>query len=118
MTELEELAERADRAMRTYAARNTAHSVYDFVRSHSGSVLDSLATLRGWSRRGEREFVCAFGGRTATVALPRSLDAEQAARIITRTEINVFIAGGADDLLVRELQALAQRELERLFDDE
>ena len=118
MTDLEDLAERADRAMRTFAARNTAHSVYDFVRSNSGSVLDSLATLRGWSRRGEREFVCAFGGRSATVALPRSFDAEQTARLITRTEVNVFLGGGADDILVRELQALAQRELERLFDDE
>ena len=117
MTDIEDLAARADRAMRTSAARNTAHAVYAFVRDHQGRVLDSLATLRGWSRRNDREFLCAFGGRSAIVALPTSFDDEQTARLITRTEVNVFLGGGADDLLMRELQAMAQRELERLFDD-
>lgn len=116
-TEIEDLAERADRAMRTFAARNTAQSVYEFVRRNPDPV-EVLGTLRGWTRRSEREFVCAFGGRSATVALPRSFDSEQTARLITRTEVNVFLGGGTDDLLVRELQALAQRELERLFNEE
>lgn len=115
--EFEELAERADRAMRTFAARSTAHSVYTLVRD-APDVLQALEHWRGWSRRSEREFVCSFGGRSATLAVPRPFDPETMAKLITRTEVNVFLAGGADDLLVRELQELARRELERLFDDE
>ena len=114
--EFEDMAERADRAMRTFAARNTAHSVFTLV-SGASDILEALEHWRGWSRRNEREFVCAFGGRSATLAVPRPFDPETMAKLITRTEVNVFLAGGADDLLVRELQALAQRELERLFDD-
>jgi hypothetical protein len=116
LTNLEQLAERADRAMRTFAARNTAQSIYTLVRN-SPNVLDDLATLRGWSRRGDRDFVCSFGGRSATIAIPRAFNPLELARLITRTEVNVFLTTGADDLLMRELQALAQRELQRLFED-
>jgi hypothetical protein len=114
MSDLEELAERADRAMRTSAARTTAESVFTLM--HSGDEpLEKLATQRGWSRRNDREFVCAFGGRTSTLNVPATYTAEQLARLITRIEVNVFLGGGADDLLLRELQSLAQRELQRLF---
>ena len=116
MNELEDLATRADRAMRTRAARTTAETVYTMVRS-SQDVLESLSTQRGWSRRNDREYVCAFGGRTSTLNVPTAWDIEQLARLITRIEVNVFLGGGADDLLLRELQALAGRELERLFDE-
>lgn len=102
--------------MRTFAARSTAHSVFELVRT-SPSVLDELATLRGWSRLGDQDFVCAFGGRSATIAIPRAFPPQDLARLITRTEVNVFLSGGGDDLLVRELQALAQRELQRLFEE-
>ena len=114
MNDLEDLAERADRAMRTSAARTTAESVHALVTS-GHEVLDKLATQRGWTRRNDREFVCAFGGRTSTLNVPAVYDAEQLARLITRIEVNVFLGGGADDLLLRELQALAMRELQRLF---
>lgn len=116
MIDLEALAERADRAMRTSGARTTAESVYTMVRD-ADDVLEALAVRRGWSRRNEREFVCAFGNRTATLAAPRPFDQAMIARMITRAEVNVFLAGGADDLLVRELQAIAQRELEQLFEE-
>jgi hypothetical protein len=115
MNDLEELAERTDRAMRTFAARTTAEAAYHLVRS-GDHVLDALATQRGWSRRSDREFVCAFGDRTSTLNIPEHYDPEQLARLITRVEVNVFLGGGADDLLLRELQAMAQRELQRLFE--
>jgi hypothetical protein len=114
--DVEDMAERADRAMRTSAARNTAQAVHTLV-SSTDDVLAALTTWRGWSRRNEREFVCAFGDRSATVAVPSPFDARTMARLITRAEVNVFLAGGADDLLVRELQALAHRELEQLFEE-
>lgn len=114
MNEIEEIAARADRAMRTRAARNTAEAVYTMIQS-SPDVLESLSTQRGWSRRNDREYVCAFGGRTSTLNVPAVWDTEQLARLITRIEVNVFLGGGADDLLLRELQALAQRELQQLF---
>lgn len=116
MSDLEGMAERADRAMRTFAARNTAQSVYTLVRN-SSSVLDELATMRGWTRRGAQDFVCSFGGRSATIAIPRTFSPLELARLITRTEVNVFLTTGTDDLLMRELQALAQRELQRLFEE-
>lgn len=114
MSDLEELAERTDRAMRTFAARTTAEAAFHLVRS-GDDVLDALAAQRGWSRRSDHEFVCAFGGRTSTLNIPDRFDPEQLARLITRVEVNVFLGGGADDLLLRELQSLAQRELQRLF---
>jgi hypothetical protein len=117
MSHIEELAERADRAMRTSAARTSAESAYALVRNNP-DPLAALAAQRGWSRRNERELVCAFGGRTSTLNVPATYDAHQLARLITRIEVNVFLGGGADDLLLRELQALAMRELERLFAEE
>ena len=111
---LEDLAERADRAMRTSAARNTAQAVYTLV-STSDAPLTKLSAQRGWTRRNDREYVCAFGGRTSTLNVPASYTPAQLAHLITRIEVNVFLGRGADDLLLRELQALAQRELQRLF---
>ena len=116
MNEYEDLAERADRAMRTSAARRTAEAVYELVRTNR-DLLGALATQRGWSRRSDREFVCAFGDRSSTLDVPAVYDAEQLARLITRIEVNVFLGGGADDLLLRELQAMALRELQRLFEE-
>jgi len=116
MTHIEDLAGRTDRALRTRAARNTAEAVYTLVRS-SDDVLDALSHQRGWQRRADDEFVCTFGGRTSTLNVPVGYDFEQLARLITRIEVNVFLGGGADDLLLRELQSLAQRELERLFEE-
>ena len=117
MTHIEDLAERTNRALRTRQARNTAESVYALVRS-STDALDALASHRGWIRTAPDEFVCAFGARTSTLNVPNTYDLEQLARLITRIEVNVFLGGGADDLLLRELQALAQRELERLFSED
>jgi len=117
MTDLQDLAERADRALRTSTARNTAESVFSLLRS-SADPLAGLASRRGWSQHSDREFVCVFGDRSSTLNVPAGYDVEQLARLITRIEVNVFLGGGADDLLLRELQSLAQRELQRLFDEE
>ncbi|HVE72465.1 MAG TPA: hypothetical protein VNI54_13965 [Thermoanaerobaculia bacterium] len=114
--ELEEIAERTDRAMRTRMARSTAETIHTLVRS-SPNALDALAGHRGWMRRSDDEFVCTFGTRSSTLNVPSTYDLEQLTRLITRIEVNVFLGGGADDLLLRELQALAGRELERLFDE-
>ena len=116
MMDLEDLAGRADRAMRTSAARSTAQSVYDMLRDGT-PILDALASRRGWSRRSDAEYVCAFGNRTSVVAVPQPFDRDQMAHIVVRTEVNVFLGGGADDLLLRELQSLAQRELQQLLQD-
>jgi hypothetical protein len=120
----EELAERADRAMRTFNARNTAEMVHTAIRAAvtangtgdlESSALSALSERRGWHQSADHEFVCSFGKRKATLAIPTPFDPHQLTRLVTRVEINVFLGGGSDDTLLRELQALAQRELERLF---
>lgn len=122
---IEELAERANRAMRTFSARNTAEAAYMVVQEAllsaeaidaEARVLKALEKQRGWKRRNEREFVCTFGERSAVLTVPRPFDAEQLTRLITRVEVNVCLGGGVDDALMRELQSLAQRELQCLFD--
>lgn len=122
---IEELAERANRAMRTFSARNTAETAYSAVQEAllsaeaidaEARVLKALETKRGWKRKSDREFVCTFGERSAVLNVPRPFDPEQLTRLITRIEVNVCLGGGVDDSLMRELQSLAQRELQRLFD--
>jgi hypothetical protein len=124
---IEELAERANRAMRTFSARNTAEATYMVVQEAllsaeaidaEARVLKALEKQRGWKRRNECEFVCTFGERSAVLTVPRPFDAEQLTRLITRVEVNVCLGGGVDDALMRELQSLAQRELQCLFDQE
>ena len=119
------LAERADRAMRTFSARNTAEAAYEMVQEAllspeavdaESRVLSALAKQRGWKKKNDREFVCTFGDRSCTLTIPRPFDRQQVTRLITRTEVNVFLGGHQDDALMRELQSLAQRELQRLFD--
>jgi hypothetical protein len=119
------LAERADRAMRTFSARNTAEAAYEMVQQAllspeaidaESRVLNALAKQRGWTRKNDREFVCTFGDRSCTLTIPRPFDRQQVTRLITRVEVNVCLGGQNDDALMRELQSLAQRELQRLFD--
>lgn len=121
------LAERADRAMRTFSARNTAEAAYEMVQEAllspeaadaESRVLSALAKQRGWKQKNDREFVCTFGDRSCTLTIPRPFDRQQITRLITRVEVNVFLGGHRDDSLMRELQSLAQRELQRLFDAE
>ena len=113
--------------MRTFRARSTAETTYNLVRDALLSaddqdvetrVLNALEKHRSWSRRSNTEFVCTFGDRSAVLTVPRPFDPDQLTRLITRVEVNVFLGGGADDALMRELQSLAQRELQNLFDAE
>jgi hypothetical protein len=124
-TMLEDLAERADRAMRTYNARNIAESAYALVRdallSAEGGdaetrVCRALVERNGWRRRNERDFICMFGDRSAVLTVPRPFDSRQMAQLITRVEVNVCLGRDAAHSMLRELQSLAQRELERLRD--
>ena len=121
------LAERADRAMRTFSARNTAETTYEMVQEAllspeaidvESRVLNALAKQRGWKRSNDHEFVCTFGDRSCTLTVPHPFDRQQITRLITRVEVNVCLGGHRDDALMRELQSLAQRELQRLFDAE
>jgi hypothetical protein len=125
LVDLTLLAERADRAMRTFSARNTAEAAYEMVQGAllspepadvESRILTTLERQRGWKRKSDREFVCSFGDRSCTLTIPRPFDRQQVTRLITRVEVNVFLGGHNDDALIRELQSLAQRELQRLFD--
>jgi hypothetical protein len=120
---IEELAERADRAMRTFSARSTAESAYGAVRDALLSaedddaetrVTNALSQRRGWKRLNNREFVCSFGDRSSVLTVPQPFDSGLMAQLITRVEVNVFLGDGMHYELLRELQALAQRELQRL----
>ncbi len=127
LSDLSMLAERADRAMRTFSARNTAESVYEMVQEAllspeaidvESRVLSGLARQRGWKQKNDREYVCTFGDRSCTLTVPRPFDRQQLTRLIARVEVNVFLGGGADHAFLQDLQSLAQRELQRLFDME
>lgn len=121
--QLAALARRADRAMRTFAARNTASSVYATVNvmksdgrpvRHSQHVLlASLESRPGWTRRSAHEFVHTFGRRQVEVTMPWRLEAPVLAALITRAEINTIL-GDTEWTLLSELQALAARELQHL----
>lgn len=121
------LAERANRAMRTFNARNTAEACYALVQEALMSpesadaesrVLNALSKEHGWTRKNDREFLCTFGDRSCTLTVPRPFDRIQLTRLITRVQLNVFHGGGTDHTLMQDLQLLAQRELQRLFDSE
>lgn len=120
---IEELAQRADRAMRTYSARTTAESAYSAVRDALLSaedvdaetrVANALSKRRGWRRLNDREFVCTFGDRSSVMTMPRPFDSALMPQLITRIEVNVFLGDGLHYEVLRELQSMAQRELQRL----
>lgn len=121
--QLYSLARRADRAMRTFAARNTATSAYAavsairsnvrFARHDKHVLLTSLESRPGWTRRSPHGFVHTFGSRQAEVTIPWRLEAPVLAALITRAEINTIL-GDTEWTLLSELQALAARELQHL----
>lgn len=124
----DDLALRADRALRTSSARRTAVEIYELARDAvrrgdpaaqgaEEQILDALSHRPGWRRRGEREFVCTFSGRTGTMAVPRPFDFEVLTRLVARVEVNVFL-GDCDPQILKDLQSLSQRELQRLLDED
>jgi hypothetical protein len=115
---LQSIAERADRSLRTFSARRTTEETYEtlrpFVRSGEQALLDALGGLRSWSRPEYGRFLCTFGDRQAILTVPIPFNPQALLRLITRTEVNVFL-GDSDPMLLPELHSIAQRELERLL---
>jgi hypothetical protein len=112
---LESMAARADRSMRTFAARSIAERVSEQLgdKASERELLDALASARPWSRVDDDHFTCTFGDRTVTIAVPIPFNAAAMLRLVVRTEVNVCL-GDADPTLLAGLHAIAQRELERL----
>jgi hypothetical protein len=115
MTEVETMAVRADRSMRTFAARTIAEKVYEQLgdATTAETLLHALGTARSWKRVDEDRFQCAFGDRHVTITVPTPFNPSAMLRLVVRTEVNVCL-GDADPALLVELHAIAQRELERL----
>jgi hypothetical protein len=112
---IESMAVRADRSMRTFAARSIAENVVTTLgdKTSEGELLGALASARSWSRADDTHFTCAFGDRSVTIALPIPFNAAAMLRLVVRTEVNVCL-GDADPTLLAGLHVIAQRELERL----
>ncbi|HEY0156556.1 MAG TPA: hypothetical protein VGF28_04610 [Thermoanaerobaculia bacterium] len=121
---LPSLAQRADRAMRTMAARSTARRVYAETMSLVRSLrrpddtprilLSSLAARPGWRRQSGQTFVHAFGSRQSEITIPAQVDVRNVAALVTRAEINALL-GDSDWPLLSALQELAARELDFRF---
>ena len=122
--ELSSFSARADRALRTMVARRCAADAHALAqqlgrRSMSAvlsrsTILDALASRTGWTRLNADQVTCSFGGRRAVIRVPATLTAEQLAMLLARTEVRVLL-GDAGFGLVRDLQTLADCELQRLF---
>jgi len=115
---LSSIAERADRSLRTFSARRNTEETYEtlspFVKAGEQALLEALGALRSWSRPEYARFICAFGDRSAILTVPIPYNPQALLRLITRTEVNVFL-GDSDPMLLPELHAIAQRELETLM---
>ena len=115
---LSSIAERADRSLRTFSARRTTEETYEalqpFVQSGEEALLGALGSLRSWSRPEYSRFICSFGDRSAILTVPIPYNPQALMRLITRTEVNVYL-GDSDPMLLPELHSIAQRELERLL---
>jgi hypothetical protein len=110
--QLESMAARADRSLRTAAARTIAEQTWANL-GGAADVLSALGRAPAWERVDEARFTCAFGERRVTITVPTPLHAPAMLRLVVRTEVNVCL-GDADPALLAELHAIAQRELERL----
>jgi hypothetical protein len=112
---IESLAARADRSMRTFAARSIAENAFAKLgdKDSEGALLDALGSARSWVRVDDSHFTCQFGDRSVTISVPIPFNASAMLRLVVRTEVNVCL-GDADPTLLAGLHVIAQRELERL----
>ena len=112
---IESMAARADRSMRTFAARSIAQNVYEQLGGtpSEDALLHALGTARSWKRVDDTRFTCAFGDRYVTITIPIPFNAGAMLRLVVRTEVNVCL-GDADPTLLSDLHSIAQRELELL----
>jgi hypothetical protein len=113
------LAARADRSLRTLAARQCAASAYDFVQlariTSTDRAIDQFMRSRpAWTRLGDQQFACAFGGRRSVLTVRPETAVEDLAAMLARTEVRVLL-GDADSDFVTHLQTFAARELQRLL---
>jgi hypothetical protein len=115
VAEVETMAARADRTMRTFAARSIAEKVYEKLGDapDADTLLHALGTTQSWKRVDDERFMCSFGPRNVTITVPTPFNSSAMLRLVVRTEVNVCL-GDADPALLSELHAIAQRELERL----
>ena len=106
------MATRADRTMRTFAARAIAETVWETLgTAHTETaLLHALGTARSWKRVDDDRFTCAFGDRSVTITVPIPFNASAMLRLVVRTEVNVCL-GDTDPTLLADLHAIAQREL-------
>lgn len=112
---LESIAARADRSMRTFAARSIAERLFERLGAADSedALLHALGSASSWMREDEAHFTCSFGERRVTITVPTPFNAAAMLRLAVRTEVNVCL-GDTDPTLLTELHAIAQRELERL----
>jgi hypothetical protein len=110
--------------MRTLSARKKAETINRDLRDlmaaarassdPAEALLNGLANRSGWSRRGTRELVHRFGQRQAVITIPREIDLPRFIALVTRAEVSVLL-GDCDWDILKDLQALASRELEQIW---
>lgn len=111
-------AQRVDRALRTATARRIAQEVFAWATATRVNepmlLLRSLATRPTWFRASDDEYFCAFGRRRSSVVARSMRDLEEVAAMIVRTETRITL-GDVSMPVALDLQAYAERELQRLF---
>lgn len=116
---IREFARRIDRSLRTQTARRIAAEACLWASEQSTIssceiLVQSLAGRASWMDLGGRKLSCAFGSRRAVVTLPAIRNVTELASMIARTEVRIML-GDAPQMVVADLQAFAERELQHCF---
>lgn len=69
---LESIAARADRTMRTFAARSIAARLFETLADaeSEAALLHALGSAGSWMRQDDAHFTCSFGERQVTITVP------------------------------------------------